>query len=421
MRFPYCLPFHIVLELLLTMGRTRGSREHERKLDVLAPRHFSIGPYFAATRQIGPREVVIEDTHYLIGGHHPLRTNLKEPPPAFDMRHCRAILTLLSFRDPEKPPTQLITFPMNEFCRRYAHSSGGRYMRDIKNILGEVADSYIQVTDLKTKVAFSYRIIERVEIRGPIIKRRDAKLAKSQQTEFNYNSCTLSPEFCGILGEIVELQHVKLSVLTKIRSPLGQAIYLYIPSRAAHHSEDEPFEISLTKLFEQVSLPVPRHKSKRKQVLTKRAEIGNSILQQLDNKETLTGRFRVKLNETTNGADWKLQCWVEKDNKKRPLGSTKLEAVYLASGRSADQLRALLSKISPLESHEEELLEKANVAIEPNRRFFEKAKAMLKPSKFTELLHEAKGDEQEGRVATKNPTARLIYRTVEAIPEFARP
>ena len=58
------------------------------------------------------------------------------------MRHARAIFTLLSFRDDENyPDTREIRFPMNEFCRRYAKSTGGRYMRDIKNIVSVVRDT----------------------------------------------------------------------------------------------------------------------------------------------------------------------------------------------------------------------------------------------------------------------------------------
>jgi hypothetical protein len=50
-----------------------------------------------------------------------------------------------------------------------------------------------------------------------------------------FNGCTLSPEFFGLLSSIAELQNLKLNVFTSIRSPLAQAIYLYIPSRAHHH------------------------------------------------------------------------------------------------------------------------------------------------------------------------------------------
>lgn len=253
------------------------SRAKDRREYVAAPKDYFLGPVFAATKQTGRREVTIGDRHYLIGGFHPLRANFF--PPALDVRHARAIFTLLSFRDEEDDDgTRQIRFPFNEFCRRYANSSGGRYMRDIKNLLGEIIDSFIQITDLATKVARSYRIIERVVIAEPGIKRKDARIATSKQIEFPYNCCTLSPEFYGLLGDIIELRHLKLSVFTHIRSPLAQAIYLYIPSRAAHHNEKDPFEISLSKLFEQVSFPCHQFKSKRKEIFTKHEEEGRPQL-----------------------------------------------------------------------------------------------------------------------------------------------
>ena len=190
--------------------------------------------------------------------------NLK--PPALDVRHARAIFALLSFRNPfAEDGTRLIRFSFNELCRRYANSNGGRYSRAIAEIVHDLMDSYIRITDLKTGVAHSYRLIERVDIEDRPIRRKDAHLAKSpHQLEMWFNGCTLSAEFAGLLNRISELQHLKLDVFTSIRSPLAQAIYLYIPSRACHHAEGNPFEISLTKLLEQVSFPIPQHKSVRK-------------------------------------------------------------------------------------------------------------------------------------------------------------
>ena len=45
------------------------------------------------------------------------------------------------------------------------------------------------------------------------------------------------------------------------------------------------------------------------------------------------------------------------------------------------------------------------------------AKALVGASRFEALLSEAKGDALEGRKATKNPTARLIFRLMETISE----
>jgi hypothetical protein len=88
---------------------------------------------------------------------------------------------------------------------------------------------------------------------------------------------------------------------------------------------------------------------------------------------------------------------------------------YLASGRPPEYLEQALASITPLKDYQIDLLQLGNIEIEKNRKFLEWARAVLKDAKFDELLGEAKGDELEGRKATKNPTARLIHRIMEAI------
>ncbi len=376
---------------------------------IAAPRDYFLGPVFAAAKQTGPREVTIADRRYLIGGFHPMRRNLK--PPALDVRHARAIFSLLSFRDPFED-TRLLRFSFNEFCRRYARTNGGRYARAISEIVADLLDSYIRVTDLKTGIAHEYRLIEHIDIEKRPIRRRDSSLAKSAQLEMWFNGCTLSPEFYGLLHRITELQHLKLDVFTSIRSPLAQAIYLYIPSRAHHHSADNPFEISLKKLLEQVSFPDPLQKNRRHKLFSQNS---HPILKQLDGVETLSGRFRVALVETQDGTDWKLLAWIEKTPKRTGQGNSKLIKAYLDSGRSREHLDIALANISPLSDYERELLASANVEVARNQRFFELAKAILGTARFTGLLAEAKGDVLEERKATKNPTARLIFRIMETV------
>jgi hypothetical protein len=381
---------------------------------VAAPKEYFLGPVFAASKQTGPREITIGDHRYQIGGFHPLRPDKR--PPALDVRHARAIFSLLSFRDPYED-SRLIRFSFNEFCRRYANSNGGRYARAIADIVADLLDAYIRVSNVNTGISHQYRLIEHVDIEGRPPRRKDSLLANSAQEEMWFNGCTLSPEFFGLLSSIAELQNLKLDVFTAIRSPLAQAIYLYIPSRAHHHSKEDPFEITLTRLLEQVSFPVPGFKSQRKQIFTQHEKEGRSVLQQLDGIETLSGRFRVGLAETNDGTDWKLLAWVEKTAKKPKLPGegSKLVAAYLNSGRPRELLDQALSNIKPLDDYENDLLETAGVVIGKNRRFFEMAKAILKEVRFNGLLSEAKGDELEGRKARKNSTARLIHRIMEAV------
>lgn len=387
----------------------------QEALLVRAPRDYFIAPVFAATPQKKSREVLVGDRLYQIGGFHPMRRDAS--PPALDVRHARAIFSLLSFRDPYDSGTRLIRFSFNEFCRRYANSNGGRYARAIAQIVGDLLDTYIKITDTRTGVGHTYRLIERIDIESRPPRRKDSNLARSRQTEMWFNGCELSPEFCGILNQIVELHYLKLDVFTAIRSDLARAIYLYIPSRAFHHTEDKPFEINLTTLLQQVDFPVPATRKLRKKLFTQNK---NSILQQLDGLETLSGVFRVKLAETADKEDWKLQAWVKKDTSPKlapppPQEDSKLLKAFLKSGRTREDWKVVRSRVSPLSGYEMDLLEAAKVDFQKSQRFLEMAKAILGESHFDSLLAEAKGDHLEGRKAKKNPTARLIFRLIEAI------
>jgi len=382
---------------------------------VAAPRDFFIGPVFAATRQTEGREVLVGERAYTIGGFHPVDPEKK--PPALDVRHARALAVIISFRN-RFSEDRVIRFSLNEFCNRYARSNGGRYARDIKKILGDLMDTYFRIRNITTKERHTYRIIERFHMIEKEIRRKDDLRANSNQQEMWFDSITLSPEFYEILERIEELQHIKLEVFTSIRSPLAQAIYLYIPSRAHHHTEENPFEITLTTLLNQVSHPVPPQKSKRQQLFIQNK---NSIIYQLDGKETLSGFFHVRLAETSDGTDWKLQCWVERECHQRPklplppYRNSKMVKAFLASGRAGDELNKRLSNVLPLDDYDQELMSRAKIKIEGNEKAFELAKALLGKTRFVSLLSEAKGDALEGKPTTKSPNHRLMNRIMEAL------
>jgi hypothetical protein len=385
---------------------------------VAAPRDYFLAPIFAAKPQTGPREVTVEDRCYTIGGFHPMGGNIH--PPALDVRHARVIFSLLSFRS-IYDDTCLVRFSFNQLCKRYAQSNGGRYARAIKEIVRELTDSYIRIKDLKTRISHEFRLIERIDFEKRPPRRRDSKLALSGQEEMWFNACELSPEFAGLLSQFRELLLIDLNVFNSITSPLAQAIYLYIPSRAYHHhSEDNPFEITLTNLLQQVSAAVPAHKSRRGELFTKNS---HPIIGQLDGLEMLKGIFRVKLAETSDKSDYKLQAWVEgiKETRNLDRADSKVLTAYLESGRSREEFNIALANIRPISDYDAELLTKAEVEIDGNRAFFEQAKALLKEARFLDLLGEAKNDQLEGRKAIKTPTARLIYRIMQAIARPARP
>ena len=80
------------------MGQALPENVHileQPPLKVLVPKHFLLGPVFAATKQSGPREITIGNTKYTIGGFHPVRRNATMP--AMDIRHARATFSILHF------------------------------------------------------------------------------------------------------------------------------------------------------------------------------------------------------------------------------------------------------------------------------------------------------------------------------------
>jgi hypothetical protein len=68
---------------------------------------------------------------------------------ALDVRHARAIFSLLSLRD-RAQDTRLIRFSFNELRRTYANTDGGRCAGAIKKIVADLLDAYIRVTHLRT-------------------------------------------------------------------------------------------------------------------------------------------------------------------------------------------------------------------------------------------------------------------------------
>lgn len=392
----------------LALQRRSDSREW-----VLIPRDYSLGPVFAATKHPGPREVVVNDRRYQIGGFHPMDPT--RHPPALDVRHARALFALLSFRK-RGDDSRALSFSFNELCCKYAHSNGGRYARAIGRIIADLMDSYIRVSDTITGESHEYRLIERIDIEKRPPKRKDSKVAKSGQMEIYFHGCTLSKEFYSLLNRVMELQYLILDVFVSIRSPLAQAIYLYIPSRAYHHNESMPFEITLTKLLEQVSFPIPGQKNRRRQLFTQNR---HPIVSQLNGVETLKGIFRVRLAETADGSDYKLQCWVERDTERMRLDPTnsKLMTAFLEAGHSQEELERRLEQIEPLNDYEITTLETAQINVEKDRRFLELSKALLGIARFDEIAAECKNDAIEGRQAIKTPTARLIWRITEAVSQ----
>jgi len=376
----------------------------------LVPRELVTAPFFAAVKQTEPRVLVIDGKQWAIGIAHPTK---RRESPALDMRHARACFALLSFRD-RLQDGRSIHFSMNEFCKRYAKSRGGRYARDVLNILYDLQETYV-AREIEDGTIEYFQILGEINIHQKAARRRDALQAVSTQHEMWLDRVSLSPEFFGLMRRWEELAQIRLDVLNSLKSTKAQAIYTYIPSRAIHHGKDDPFQITASNILEQIGAPVPKHKSKRKEVFCQHGD--KSILNQLNGAEIASGaKLRVVLEETKDGSDVKLIFWTEKEEQEKalePPKTSKMLDAWLVGGRSKKTYDERMKKRRPLNDYHRDLLEKAEVQIEGNERFFENA-AVLLGGQMDMLLSEAKGDALEGD-AGNNPTGRMIYRILEAI------
>ncbi|HEY5792235.1 MAG TPA: hypothetical protein VIS74_02990 [Chthoniobacterales bacterium] len=386
--------------------------DSKKPLTPAVPRDFVTAPIFAATKQTEPRTIIVNGVRWIIGDEHPTK---HEPSPAFDIRHGRACLTALSFRDRMQNGRD-INFSMNEFCHRYAQSRGGRYSRDILDILFDLRETWVRRISPDGRIE-RFTIIGEIKIdERPIRRRDDARLLETQG-ELWLDRVSLSPEFFGLLQQWETLAKIRLDVLNGLTSPTAQAIYTFLPSRAVHHDEGQPFAIRLTNLLEQISAPVSPHKSVRKRLFTQNT---HSILSQLDGAQIMNGTLRASIDETKDGKDFNLLAWAENVREPRPLPAfsapnSKLLDMWLAKGRSKKEFDRRMKRRAPLSGYAEELLEKAKVKVDDgNRAFFEIASGFLSEDRFHGILAEAKGDTLEGDPG-KNPTGRLIHRLMKAI------
>ena len=374
----------------------------------LVPREMIVAPFFAAAKQHQGREITVDGRRWVIGVDHPTR---RRPSPALDMRHARACFALLSYRD-RLHNGRDIFFSMNEFCHRYASSQGGRYASDILNVLFDLQDTWIAREIDGGKVEY-FQILGDIKILQKTARRHDALKTLSINHEMWLDRVTLSPEFFGLLKRYEELARIRLDVLISLTSPKAQAMYTYIPSRAVHHTESQPFAINLATILQQIGVRIPSAKSKRKQVFTQNK---TSILSQLDGAEIIDGVLRVKLAETTDGSDFKLNFWVEKENISKvpnPPTRSKMLAAWIEGGRSRASFQERLRQSRPLEYRHRETLEKIRVNMETSEKFFQNACALL-GHRFDRILSEAKGDALEGDIG-KNPTGRLIHRILNEL------
>ena len=394
----------------------------------LVPRDWLNGPVFSPKKQVAIREVAVNKNIWRMGIPNPLTS---EPSAQIDMTHVRVLLGVLSFWKGENP----MSMSIRELARRASGSFGGAYFKLLRQKLGDLRDYWIGV-ELESGEKRMFPALSRIEITARNVRSKkpekqqtlaldDWAVVKREQgkdtsgTHVQLDNVALAPEFVELLMDWTQLMHVRLDVMRSLTSDLAQAIYLYIPSRAVHHTKEDPWKITLSALFEQLDMPVPPSKSVRKKILTQHKK---SVLRQLNDVPVLKGFLKVGLRLNKDKTDWLFLAWVETSDKLPDFRSSDSALVdaWRKSGRPETELAKVLRTVLPdLPDDTRHLAEIARVDLEKIERFLRICILLLGKNKLLRMLAELKVEVIEGR-GPHNPTGTLIWRLLNEIEQPVR-
>ena len=379
-----------------------------KPLHTRVPKDWLLKPVFVPGLQPKNREIMVNGNKWIMGVNNPL-SKKSEPSRDITLAHIKVALGVLTFFHGNNP----VPISVTELAKRCADSRGGRYYRDLLQKLNDLRDYWVSVTyeNGDTKI---FTLLKSIAVLSKAPKKKPIGQDTHSEPQLWLDSVELHEEFTDLMSDFAKTMHLRFDTMKKLTSDIAQSIYLFLPSRAFYHSKEYPFEITLSLLFEQLGLE-RQPKSVRHKFLTQHK---NSVINQLDNAEILTGYLRVKLKETSDRSDWKLLAWVEEKSKSLNLENSESAIVdaWLKSGRSEVDLTKKLFKLPKLDDYELELLEKAEIQYNSCKRFLQQSKALLGENKFHLLLSEIKAENIEGRQA-KNPTGAFIWRLLNQIEE----
>ena len=374
---------------------------------VRVPKDWLIKPIFVPGVQPKNREIMVNGNKWIMGINNPLSKNPK-PSRDITLGHIKVALGVLTFFHGKNPVIMSVT----ELAKRCADSRGGRYYRDLLQKMDDLREYWVSVTDT-SGVTKKFTLLGKITL---IEKTPKKKPAGKKQTDAPLwlDNVELHEEFVEFMKDFAKTLHLRFDTVRKLTSEFASSIYLYLPSRAHHHTKENPFEITLALLFDQLDLE-KKPKSVRYKLLTQNK---HSVIKQLDGAETLTGRLRVQLKETKDRSDWKLVVWEEYTSKSINWeeSESKLIASWLKSGRSKKEFTKKLFVLSEIDDYEIELFEKAEIQYSGCLKFLKQAKTILGENRFRLLLSESKNESIEGRQAN-NPTGAFIWRLLAQIEQ----
>ena len=406
------------------MARMSTAKTPQKAEYALTIKDWLKAPIFSPVKQTAPREVEVTNdkgqSHlWRMGVPNPLN---QKPSSRIDMSHARVLLAILSFWRHQNP----VSLSLSELARRCANAEGGGSY--YKRLRGKIEDLRQYWIELETPNG-QHRIfpaLARVEVtlhpKSPNAPAsRQGRLALEGPAavpagRILLDNVELAPEFAEFLIGFADYMHFRLDVLRNMPSDVAQAIYLYLPSRAVHHTRQNPWQITLTNLYNELGLKVASAKSLRKKVLVQHRR---SVLSQLNGAPVLKGTLRATLRLNQAGTDWMLLAWTETDEKLLDPNesNSQLAQAWRDSGRPEKEFQTLLkAPLRPLTDEDHALCEAARIDLNGTERFLRLCKTILSGPVFRRQLAELKVDVIESR-GVQNPTGALIWRLLQAIRE----
>lgn len=441
---------------------------------------------FPTGKPMDPIELKVGGHVWYFGVSNPLT---HEPSRELTLDHAGVLFTILGVFQ-EKQSQQLdfcvtddsvpsANISLTDIARRVSTYNSGVFMEQLRNVIDDLRNAYFAFEQLVPKLDRNKQPVLSAGV--PVMRKHittfsllhgygvrkiyalgSDKLDADEQPLSSVGEpvthaewldrLTLHPIMLQFANGLVRIVQFKVGAYRKITSDIARAIYLFIPSRAAHATSERPWRISLLKLLCQIGHPGVRWNddtkkydvlspslktpSERKRLFTQNGSVipetdidgrhSRSIIAQLDGAAMMLGHFHCRIERNANDTDWLFVCWKEardasaKDPHKLTVydGSQPgaLQNAWVSAGRDVATFRTRIAKLPNFSDYETESFEQASIDLRTSKNFFQMAKALLGETHFDSLLREAVAEmtTTNDTNTPQNPTGLLISRVIAA-------
>lgn len=234
--------------------------------------------------------------------------------PGLNVDHAEIMLALMTFQPANyhfsPNPSGEFKFSLKKLCEVAYGSYSKQYYTKACKVLDDLSKCWGSVFFKDTQETHYFRVLKDILIISKPSRRN------TDGQELWLDNVVLHESYQALLGNLHRQLMIDVRVFRQVTSgPLVKAIYMYIPSRAVHHTKDAPFKIKLQTLFDQLGHKQNKfkYKSKRYEIMTRGVK---PIIDQLNGVAVYNGTMYCTLKESADGSDWMLCAWSKIKNQK---------------------------------------------------------------------------------------------------------